>query len=144
MEINSYSELIAEVGVWVAAVLTVVQISPIKFDPWSYILSEIGKAMTGDLAKEVKDLNTKVCDLEKTVHEGGAVAARIRILRFGDEVYRGTKHTKEHFDQCLRGDVTTYEQYCNDHPEFANNMTQLTVQHIKDVYAKCLEDHSFL
>lgn len=143
MEINSYSELIAEVGVWVAAVLTVVQISPIKFDPWSYILSEIGKAMTGELAKEVKDLNTKVCELERSVHESGAVAARIRILRFGDEIYRGTKHTKEHFDQCLH-DITTYEQYCHDHPDFKNNMTLLTVQHIKDVYADCLEKHQFL
>lgn len=139
----SYTELIAGVSVWTAAALTVLQISPIKLDPWTYILREIGKAMTGELAQEVKELNGKVCELEKTVQEGGAVSARIRILRFGDEIYRGVKHTKEHFDQCLH-DITTYEQYCREHPDFKNNMTMLTVQHIKDVYADCLEKHQFL
>lgn len=139
----SYTDIVTQIGVWLVASLTVVQISPIKINPWSYVAKSLGRAMTGDLADEVKALNEKVGNLEQTVHESNAVNARVRILRFGDEVYRGQKHTKEHFDQVL-SDITTYEQYCNAHPNFRNNMTALTVEHIKEVYKDCLEKHQFL
>ena len=88
--------------------------------------------------------------LEKTVEairdvsdERAAKATRVRILRFGDEILHGIRHSKEHFDQILL-DVTEYEQYCKEHPEFVNNMTVLTTQHIKETYSACFEQHDFL
>ena len=66
-----------------------------------------------------------------------------RVLRFGDELLHDVRHTKEHFDDVLR-DITEYEKYCLEHPEFENDQMHITAEHIKETYHKCLREHSFL
>ena len=68
---------------------------------------------------------------------------RIRILRFSDEIRRNVKHSQESFDQTL-SDITKYEQYCKDHPEFENKKTVLANKRISEAYDKCVEDNDFL
>lgn len=75
--------------------------------------------------------------------EEKAVNCRARILRFGDECLHGERHTKDHFDQTLR-DIAAYEQYCEDHPDFENNVTELTSDRIKEIYRHCLANDDFL
>ena len=50
---------------------------------------------------------------------------------------------KDHFDQTLR-DIDAYERYCEDHPEFENNVTELTSDRIKTIYRRCLDSNDFL
>lgn len=53
------------------------------------------------------------------------------------------KHTKEHFDQIL-DDVTRYEKFCAEHPEYENNKAVMAIENIKRVYQKCSNDNTFL
>lgn len=137
-------------GIGLVVILSVfIEITPIKVNPVSAILSWVGnkttKAVSGQitcLAKEVKRLGQKVDDLEYAADMRNAVACRVRILRFGDECRAGSEHSKEMFDQIL-GDVSVYEHYCAEHPEFANNKTELTSQHIKKLYLDRLEKNDF-
>lgn len=69
--------------------------------------------------------------------------ARIRILRYADEIMEGREHSKESFDQTLI-DIDTYEDYCRIHQEFENNRTTLATQRIRDVYKKLLKENAFL
>ena len=55
----------------------------------------------------------------------------------------GKKHSKEHFDEILF-DIDAYEQYCSTHPDYKNNKAVLAIGTIKEVYADCIEEHSFL
>lgn len=124
--------------------ITVIQIAPIKVDPWKSIAKWIKKCIVGDLDKKIDELSTKVSSIEKKYDERDAVTCRARIQRFGDEVFHGTKHSKEHFDSILL-DIDSYESYCTlKNPEFRNNVTVLTTKRIKDVYDKCLKENSFL
>ena len=66
-----------------------------------------------------------------------------RILRFNDEILHDQRHTKEHFDQIL-DDVTRYEKFCKDHPEYENNKAILAIENIKRVYKKCTDESAFL
>lgn len=72
-----------------------------------------------------------------------AVSARVRILRFGDEMLEGRKHSKDSYDQVLT-DVTSYTSYVARHPDFYNDITTATVEHIKRSYADRLERRDFL
>lgn len=72
-----------------------------------------------------------------------AISVRVRILRFADEMMEGRKHSKDSFDQVM-GDITEYEKYCVDHPDFKNNQTVLTSEHIKRSYAERLEKGDFV
>ena len=105
----------------------------------------------GDRKKEKDEgVSAEVTELRKDVHElGNALAedratnARIRILRFSDEVRHGVLHSKESFDQ-VNLDIDTYHRYCEDHPEYKNNRAVMAIANIKRIYAKCLEENSFL
>lgn len=89
-------------------------------------------------------LDEKIEVVEAKGDERAAISARVRILRFADELQEGRKHSKESYDQCVGSDVTFYEHYCATHPNFKNNQTELTVEYIKHNYAERLEKHDFL
>ncbi len=123
--------------------MTVIQITPIKINPWSCIAKAIGRAINGEVIEKVENLEKELVSMRNDIDERAAKDCRVRILRFGDEVLHDKRHTKEHFDQILQ-DITEYDKYCESHKDFKNNMTVMTTVHIKDTYERCMEDRSFL
>lgn len=123
--------------------MTLLQIAPIKIDPWSWLARKIGRAINGEVLDKVDQLEKRVDNLKGFMDERAAKDARTRVLRFGDECLHGDKHSKEHYDQILR-DITEYETYCDEHPGFQNNMAVLTIGSIKSNYQRRLADHDFL
>lgn len=91
----------------------------------------------------IDNLDRKMDKLQKLNDEGMALTWRYRILRFDDEVLHDDKHTKEHFDQILE-DITKYEMFCKDNPDFENNKAYLAIDNIKKVYKKCTDEGTFL
>ena len=123
--------------------LTFVQISPIKINPWSLIARCIGRALNKDLFDKIDAIDQKVVSLEEKSDERNADSCRSQILRFGDEILHGVPHSKEHYDDILRL-ITEYENYCADHPKYMNNVAVATIKHIKHMYQRHLEEDSFL
>lgn len=128
----------------------VIEVAPIKINPWSFLAKKIGKAINSDVLARIDKLDTKVnqldCyvkQLEQAQLECEAKRARTRILRFGDEVRLNVKHSKDSFDEVL-ADITFYDTYCSTHPDFKNNRTKSTEKVIVDVYEDCLRNDSFL
>lgn len=120
----------------VVILLSLIQIAPIKINPWSWIAKQIGHAITGDLVKEVRDLRVEF-DMNL------ATQARQRILRFNDELLRKEHHSKEFFDNILE-DIDSYERYCADHPKYKNSKATLAISNIRRCYEKCEIDGDFL
>lgn len=101
-------------------------------------------------SKAIENLNTQTSDnsetlkrLERLISESETTVCRYRILRFNDEIQHDTRHSKEHFNQIL-DDITSYERYCDNHPEYENGRAVLAIANIKRVYEKCSKDNSFL
>ncbi len=127
-----------------------IQISPIKIDPWSKLARAIGRAINKEVIDKVNKLEADVAEIKEIgdsrdakEDERHAKTLRRDILRFGDEIRHTPGHSKERFDDILL-EITEYEAYCNSHPEFKNRMTTSTVKLIVSVYEKALEDDSFL
>ena len=69
---------------------------------------------------------------------------RIRILRFNDELCRGTNFSENHFDDILE-DIAAYESFCEKHKyDFKNGKGQIAIKHIKAVYEDRMVNHDFL
>lgn len=136
-------QILATGGAALAALLTLVQISPIKIYPWSWIAKLIGRAINAELIAKVDSLEKKVDQIQASSGEKDAIDQRNRILLFGDEAVRGVKHSEEHFNQILE-DITEYETYCDAHKDFKNEKTVLTSARIKEIYKRCLETGDFL
>ena len=126
-------------GVFVIIIMSLLEISKIKINPWSWIGNLLNKGVISKMEKIEKD----VAEVKKEIGENTATSSRYRILRFDDEILHNTKHTKEHFDQILL-DIDVYEKFCDNHPDFKNNLAVMAIKHIKQVYQKCSSENSFL
>lgn len=125
----SLLDIITNGGGALLVLLTLIQLAPIKVNPWSKIARGIGKA-----------LNAEVMD---KLNENEATTARYRILRFDDEIRHKSRHTEEHFNQILE-DIDAYERYCKDHPKFKNSKAVSAIENIGRTYEKCRQENSFL
>ena len=95
------------------------------------------------LATLEKDIKNDISNLKKEIDEDRATNARIRILQFSDEVRHNLKHSKESFDQ-VHQDIDMYNTYCKEHPKYENSRAVAAIANIERVYAKCMEEESFL
>ena len=131
--VTTHSTLTA---VLVYLLLNVIEISPVKVQPLSWLFKGLKTALVGTLEARVTAMESKN-DLEV------AKIARARIQRFSDECYNGVRHSQQHFEQVF-DDIKSYESYCKDHPDFENHKTVEAVSIIKDTYHRCMQNHSFL
>lgn len=82
-----------------------------------------------------KGIEKKVDMLAEQLAEHKATLARTHILRFADELRNGTKHSDEYFRQQIL-DIDTYNNYCETHPNFANGLTRMASEYIREEYRK--------
>lgn len=139
----SIQDLLLPGGGLLIALLTLIQIAPVKINPWSAIAKTLGRAINKEMMDKLESLDKEMKQLRDATDLESVLNCRVRILRFGDETLHDQRHTKEHFDQILR-DIDKYEHYCDTHPEFENNVTVLTSTRIKEIYRKRLADGDFL
>lgn len=129
---------------------TLIEVSPIKLNPWKSLFGWIGRAFNGPVLTKLDGLERRMekqeARMDKTearAEEDKMETARIRILRFGDECKREVRHSEEHFNQVLE-DIDKYESFCSGHPDYKNAKAVLTIAKIKECYAKRLENGDFL
>ena len=129
-------------GLLIAA-LSLVQIAPVKWNPWSALAKALGRAINADLLKELADTRAT---LEKHIRlddERNADGHRAKILAFNTELLRGIDHTREDFIEVL-AEIDQYESYCRAHPDYKNNRARHAVANIGRVYDERLKKHDFL
>lgn len=132
----SIQEILAGGGGVLVVAMTLVQIAPVKLNPWSWVARAIGRAINAEVIKKLDDHITM--DDRRT-----ADGHRARILHFNNELLRDIGHTQEEFFEVL-SEIDAYEDYCRDHPEYPNNRAVLAIENIQEVYKERLKKHDFL
>ncbi len=123
--------------------LTLVQIAPVKVNPWSAIAKAVGRAVNADVAKELCEIKKKLDDHVTMDDRRTADGHRTRILHFNNELLRSIDHTEEEFNEVL-AEIDAYEEYCEEHPEYPNNRAVLAIENIRSNYKERLQKHDFL
>ncbi len=146
----TFAEILTVSGGGLVVLLTLIQIAPIKIDPWSALARMLGRAINGEvigMLNELKDAQKSNTDrLNEHIRlddERNADEHRARILRFNNELVRNIPHTKEEFIDAL-ADIDEYERYCEQHPEYKNNRAVHAIANIGRVYDERLAKHDFL
>lgn len=136
-------ELAGRIALVISAISIVVQITPIKVNPWTWLARKIGKAINGDMMDEFKAMREDLDAMKAEMEETNAKNLRTKIIRFASEIRVHQLHTKDYFDEVM-DDITAYERYCDTHKNFKNNITVMSSELITETYKKCLEENSFL
>lgn len=139
----SIEEIISYGGGTLLFLMTLIQIAPIKMNPWSTIAKAIGKAINADVLKELDTVKKDLADHVKANEVRNADEHRTRILRFNNELLRDISHTKEEFIDVL-ADIDFYERYCRDHKDYENNRAVHAIANISRSYDERLRKHDFL
>ena len=139
----SIKEMALNGGGMLLILMTIVQISPIKINPWSALANAIGRAINSDVLKELDGVKRDLAAHVKVDDERNADEHRARILRFNNELLRDIPHTHEEFIEVL-ADIDFYERYCEKHKDYKNNRAVHAIANISRVYDKRLENHDFL
>lgn len=132
------------------AFLSLIQITPIKINPWSRFFKWMGKLINGEVMDSLKGVKEDLESVHKEIDNmkekeeiREANNLRNRILRFDDELRRKVDHSEESFNQAL-DDVSSYLDYCGKHEGYHNAKADVAMQNIKDTYAVCKKENKFI
>ena len=84
----SIQELLTGGGGLLVLALTVIQVAPVKINPWSAIAKAIGRAVNAEVLAELERTRIKLDNHIKTDDERAADMHRARILQFNNELIR--------------------------------------------------------
>lgn len=133
--------IIQSLGWIVLAIITFVEkVAPKEKKPWTMLFTFIGKLITKEFSESQKALvdrvdvlSDKIEAVAESVAETRAIAARVRILRFADEIIGKQAHSRESYVQIFT-DIDTYDKFCRSHLDFKNHNTVSATRLINDAY----------
>ena len=144
------SDLLPMLPPVLVALLSLVEVSPIKINPWSGLAKWLGRAINGEVLSTMQTIQTAqkaqadaLAAHIKADDERNADTLRMRVLHFNNELLRGDRHTREDFIEILAV-IDAYEQYCKNHPNYRNNRASHAIANIGRVYDDRLKLRDFL
>lgn len=92
-------------------------------------------ARKGECEKTLNRIERKLDEHIDADEQNSVRQARSRIIVFADEITRGVRHSKEHFDS-VRDDADYYDKYCKSHPDYPNRKAEAAKALIDSTYAE--------
>lgn len=134
-------------------VLSLIRIKPLECNLLGWAIRWIGSNFNhginskfnmrfDQLESKQTDLQNRLEEIKANLTEHKADEARTRILRFGDEMLQGVRHSHDSWIQIMR-DIKRYLDYCNEHPEYENNVTGPTSERISSIFQKHCDEKDF-
>lgn len=127
----------------VLILLGLIRIPKVDLNLWTIIARVFGRAMNGDMIKQINKIDNELDAHIKKTEETRIKQARQRILRFSDDIMLGKNHSLEHYSDII-DDIDIYEEYCNGHPDYVNNKAKSAIKLIRETYEDHLHHNSFL
>lgn len=144
------NEIMTGGGITLFVLFTLIQIAPIKINPWSSLARFLGKAINADVLKDLEEVKDHQLEtqkrLDKHIEEDDRRemdAKRQRILRFNSEIMDNKNFTHEYFCDMLV-EIDEYEKYCESHPGYRNSRANLAIQNIVRVCEEHERNNDFL
>lgn len=139
--LNTILRIVSDnIGVTLLGAITLIQVAPIKINPWSWLAGLFHKFLLGEIDNKLSAIQSKVNSIEGIMNEREAVLARTHILRFNDELLNNVTHSNEYYLQTL-DDIKTYLKFTEQHPEFANGRTEQASENIRRTYERLFDQH---
>ncbi len=136
---------------WIGSLIVVsgiVQISPIKINPWSAILKWVGQAVNAEVRKEIAALRSEIGDMknqlfnqQKAIDENEMDRIRWEVLDFANACRNHAKHTKDEFQHVIALNEKYHsllEKYGDE-----NGVFDAEYNYILELYHACQHNNNF-
>lgn len=122
---------------WITLIgtVTIIQVAPIKVDPWSTLLSWIRRGILGELETDVKEL-------KRDFDEEKVNSKRWNILDFANSCRNGRLHTREEWQHVI-AQLKEYE-VLTEVKGIENGVIEEEAKYLRKLYAERNEKNDFL
>ena len=126
-----------------------IEISPIQINPISSLCKWIGNNINKDIKEELTQTKSIIDSVQIQLGKIREQQDRLelndmrsQILDFSNSSMNGRRHTQEEFDHI----IAVYGEYEDliKSRNLTNGKVDLAIAYIKDLYAECLRENSFL
>jgi len=133
----SFKEIISQlnagyVAAGIAVLLSLIQISPLKLNPWDKLLGWIGKKVNGATEKRLAAVEKQILDMWVNSH-------RQCILTFAREARTGIEHSSDEWTNVLNV-AEEYEKYVKE-KKITNGIVTQDTEYIRNLYQELSRDH---
>ena len=116
----------------VILLMSIIQISPVKLNPWDSVFGWFGKKLNGETQKQLKELQKQVTDIWINAH-------RQTILTFARECRADMHHDAEEWNHILSV-ADEYEVYCQKNV-VSNGVVKADTEYIRSLYQELSREH---
>ena len=125
-----------ELAGWVVVLLIIlfslIQIAPVKLNPWDNIFGWLGKKINGETARRIEKLEKQVRDMWINDH-------RHMILTFARECREEIKHSADEWTNVLNV-AEEYEKYVDEN-QITNGIITQDTEYIRRLYQEMSREH---
>lgn len=122
-----------------AVFLSLVQIAPIKINPWDTILGWLGTKINAGVKKQLDAVSQQSNVQKEEFREFWIDYQREAILRFSRECSQDMSHSREEWNHIL-DIIKRYETFCRKH-EIANGVIEENSSYLRDLHKQLLQEH---
>lgn len=112
--------------------VTIIQISPIKINPWTALLRFIKNILLSDIQNDIKDIRKKVESMQADADKEKVERQRWDLLDFANSCRNGRKHSREEWKHCI-SQLKDYEQFCIDR-SIENGVIEEDGKYLRELY----------
>lgn len=136
------AKVLGQAFIYLIASGTLIEISPIKFNPITMILKWMGDKMNSGIKAEIDIVKKAQEEQRKDFQDYKVSQYRYEIFQFENEIRdNNDHHTEEQYNHILE-QCKKYETYCEDN-NIPNGKAEMAIKHIRDVCYDHLKDDSF-
>ncbi len=142
MDSGELAKVLGQALIYLIASGTLIEISPIKFNPITMILKWMGDKMNSGIKAEIDIVKKAQEEQRKDFQDYKVSQYRYEIFQFENEIRdNNDHHTEEQYNHILE-QCKKYESYCKDN-NIPNGKAEMAIKHIRDVCYDHLKDDSF-
>lgn len=119
----------------IIGLLTFVQISPIKVDPWDMLLNIIRHALVGELEEEIHSIKKDI--VEEKINN-----IRWNVLDYANSCRNGRMHTKDEWYHVI-AQLKQYESYVKEN-NIDNGVMEEETKYLRKLFEERCEKNDFL
>lgn len=133
--IESLKDIVTNPYVILIGTTTLIEVAPIKVNPWKWFFTTLGNLLTGELKQEVQALKKEV--LETKVQNW-----RWNVLDFANSCRNGRRHSHDEWRHTM-SQLAEYEDYIESH-NISNGIFEEDAKYLRDLYQDISKRNDFL
>ena len=140
--IDYLKDIFTTPSVIIFGAITLIEIAPIKINPWAALFNWIGNIINGDIKTEIKGMKDDLTELKKDFEFKKAEDMRWEILNFANSCRRGVEHGKDAWRHAM-SQLAEYESY-TEKKHITNGVIEEDAHYLRELYQERNRKNDFL